>query len=47
MPPTPPKKTAKEELLEKINAALSEYKGESNIPLDHLYWRWVNQLRSM
>jgi hypothetical protein len=41
----PPKKSEKQELLEKIGATLREYEMESNVPYTHEYWGWKNQLR--
>lgn len=31
----------------KINGCLKEYKLESNIPLQHDYWNWQNQMRAL
>lgn len=41
-----PTKTEKEILTEKVQAVELHYGGISNIPIDHEYWSWVNQLRA-
>jgi hypothetical protein len=49
-PPPSPKvveKTEKELLLEKIQAVLKEFGKESDIPINHDYWQFVNKYRSL
>jgi hypothetical protein len=41
------KKEKSEALLKDIKLALEEYGLEGNIPINHQYWNWQNELRSL
>ena len=40
-------KTEKELCLEAIQKALVDFDGESNIPIDHAYWKNLTKYRSL
>jgi uncharacterized protein YgiM (DUF1202 family) len=41
------KEEQKKELSEKLAVTIKEFDGESNIPINHDYWNWLTQYRSL